>query len=292
MARPSGVVLLSLLALLMVSDAPGCRSAPVQSLCTIPLTQVIRIAVSMLDAQDKKPPSDVPATLLISKGDTDEPPEGPDGFDVLDDGTLLISDPLRGQISAFDSSGKFRTAWKIGFPADSITVTEKGLVLVRDASTGQLQAYDKNGKAFRGKEFSLPERMQAQVSSAKSSGSVIRPTGTRGDGGPLEIQLAKPGLTLLSIEGLATDSKGDTYVALETTASGAGAEEINLNKYVRRYSSDNKLLCEIADIPLEYYVAPVDELRVHNGIVYQLQTTGSEVRVNKWDTNPLCSHTR
>jgi hypothetical protein len=288
MERPSGVVLLLLLSLLVMSGALGCRSAPAQEICTIAQTQVIRIPVSTLhDENEMKAASAEPASLLISAGATDEPPEGPDGFDVLDDGVLLISDPLRGQVSAFDPTGKFLAAWKIGFPADSITATEKGVVLVRDASTGNIHAFDRDGRAMSGSEYSPPERMQAQVSRGQNAGTV-RSSGE--NGARLEIRLAKPGVTLLSIEGLARDAKGDTYVALETTVNAAESEEVNVSKFVRRYSPDNKLLGEITNLPLDYYVAPVDELRVHNGIVYQLQTTGTEVRVNKWDTNPLCSH--
>jgi hypothetical protein len=226
---------------------------------------------------------------MIWPGAADEPPEGPVGFDVLEDGSLLVTDPLRSQISFFEADGKFRKAWKIGFPADSLTAMRNGMVLVREATTGRLLAFDQDGHARPAEAATLPERAEARVLTGQNRATVIRSAIDNTHGGPLEIQFDKPGLTLLSAESLATDQKGDTYVALETTASGGAAEGISLNKYVRRYASDGKLLCEIADIPLDYYVPPVDELRVHRGVVYQLQTTKSEVRVNVWDTNPLCS---
>ncbi len=226
---------------------------------------------------------------MISRGATDEPPEGPNGFDVLEDGSVLMTNPLRSQLASFDSQGKFRKAWKIGFPADSVTLIANGVLLVREASTGRLHAYDREGQSRPGEGEALPERAQALVQPGQNRGTINRPSIGNSRGGPLTIQFDKPGLTLLSIQGLLSDPKGDTYVALETTAGSAASEAINLNKYVRRYSLEGKLLSEIADIPLDYYVSPVDELRVHNGVIYQLQTTGSEVRINEWDTNQPCS---
>ena len=287
MVRPSVVISLILLFELVACDASGRRPEVAQNLCTIPLTHVLRIPVTTLAPQTTADVS--PATLMISPGATDEPPEGPDGFDVLGDGSLLITDPLRGQLSSFDSEGKFRKAWKIGFPADSVTVIANGLVLVREANTGRLHAYDQDGQSRPVQGDVLPERSEARVQPGQNRGTITRPSIGNSAGGPLAIQFDKPGLILLSLQSLATDERGDTYVALETTAGGPTSEAINLNKYVRRYSFDGRLLAEIADIPLDYYVSPVDELRVHKGVVYQLQTTGSEVRVNVWDTNQLCS---
>jgi len=97
-------------------------------------------------------------------------------------------------------------------------------------------------------------------------------------------QFSSTGRVLLfSLEVLATDSGGNTYVALESTTGSREADEINVNKYVRKYSADGKLVDEIADIALDYYVTPVDELRVRRGVVYQLLTTNTEVRINVWD---------
>ena len=290
MARPFGVISLFLLSGVLACDAPGVQQPEfAANLCTIPLTQVLRIPVSTLGPQDTgESLNAAPATLMISLGATDEPPEGPDSFDVLEDGSVLITDPLRSRVSSFGSDDKFRKAWKIGFAADSLTVIPNGLVVIREARTGQLHAFDREGQARPAEAVTLPERAEAQVLTGQNRGTVMRPAIHNAHGGPLKIQFDKPGLTLVSLESLATDEKGDTYVALETTASAEAPEGINLNKYVRRYSSDGKLLCEIADIPLDYYVPPVDELRVHKGVVYQLQTTSTEVRVNVWDTNPLC----
>jgi hypothetical protein len=228
---------------------------------------------------------------MISKGAVDEPPEGPNGFDVLEDGSLLITDPLRSQVSSFDSHGRFRKTWKVGFPADSLTVITGGPVLIREANSGQLRAFDREGTPHSMEGNVLPSRPEAQILAGKNRATILRGGADDSRRGPLAIQLDKPGLTLLSLESLDVDQKGDAYVALETTAKEEDPEAIRLNKYVRRYSSDGKLLREISDIPLDYYVSPVDELRVHRGVVYQLQTTSSEVRVNIWDTNQPCGST-
>jgi hypothetical protein len=289
MARNSRVFLLFLLFGLLASDAPNGRPELESNVCTIHLTQILKIPISTLGAQvTGESLNAAPATLLFSPGAVDEPPVGASGFDVLDDGSLLITDPLRNRVCLFDSHGEFRKAWNIGFAADSLTVTAKGVVLVREATTGQLHGFDREGHTLPTEGGILPEQVEARVLNGKS-GTIMRPVLDSTHGGPLAIQFDRPGLTLLSIETLTIDQKGDTYVALETTASGEATEGINVNKYVRRYSSDGKLLCEIANIPLDYYVAPVDELRVHKGLVYQLQTTSSEVRINVWDTNQLCS---
>jgi len=289
MARSYRIFLLLLLFGLLASDAPNGRPQLEPNVCTIPLTQVLRIPITALGTQlTAESLNAAPATLLLLPGATDELPWGPSGFDVLDDGSLLITDPLRSRVSLFGSHGAFRKAWKIGFAADSLTVIANGVVLVREATTGQLHVFDREGQALPSERGALPEQVEARVLNS-NSGTVRRPVIDNAHGGPLAVQFDRPGLTLLSIETLAIDQKDDTYVALEATASGNAAEGLSLNKYVRRYSSDGKLLCEIADIPLDYYVPPVDELRVRKGKVYQLQTTNSEVRINVWDTNQLCS---
>jgi len=223
-------------------------------------------------------------TLTLSAGAVDEAPDGPDGLDILDDGRLLVTDPLRRRIAVYNAKGTFRQEWKIGFAADSVTVIPGGLVLVRDATTGQFHVFDRDGRPRSMEAATLPAPAEARVLTG-NRGTVARPATEHTAGGALEIQFDQPGLRLLSLESLATDRDGNTYVALETTAGGEVMEGISLNNYVRKYGTDGKLVCEVADIPLDYYVRPVDELRVRKGIVYQLMTTRSDVQINEWDTN-------
>src|SRR5262249_48596005 len=113
---------------------------------------------------------------------------------------------------------------------------------------------------------------------------VVSWAGTPGrPGGALEIHFEKPGLRLVSIQGLAVDSSGDVFVALEATNGGGGA--VDFNKTGWRDFAGGTLVAETTDLPLDYYVRPTDEIRVHKGQVFQLMTTSSEVRINIWDTN-------
>jgi len=219
---------------------------------------------------------------MIAPGAVDERPEGPDSFDVLDDGSLLVTDPIRNRIAVFDSQGKFRQTWKIGFAADSVTALANGLILVREARTGQSHAFSAEGRSLPAEHTVLPDLGEARILTG-NGGVVTRPAVGKSQGGSLAIQFDRPGSALLSLEVLATDSGGNTYVALESTTGSREADEINVNKYVRKYSADGKLVDEIADIALDYYVTPVDELRVRRGVVYQLLTTNTEVRINVWD---------
>jgi hypothetical protein len=288
MARPSSIILAVLLSIIFVSCNGEARPQPKTDVCTIPANEAIRIPTTVLKTVDMGGASRASAsTLIISQGATDEPPDGPQGFDVLEDGKLLVTDPLRRQISEFDARGNFKKAWEVGFAADSVTLTPEELVIVREAKTGQLHPFDRDGKPRATERAVLPEVEGSLVMPGESRATVTR-AGTQAPS-PLSVQLDKPGFTLLSVESLGTDKSGNTFVALETTSNGT-TDTISLEKFVRRYSADGKAVAETASIPLDYLVAPVDELRVHRGVVYQLQTTNSEVRINLWDTNSSCSH--
>jgi hypothetical protein len=272
---------------LLAGDARSGQSDLGANACAVSLTQVVRIPVKVSSSPESAEPTSGDMTLTVFPGDKDELPQGPSGFDVGDDGGFLITDPLRERILVVDPQGKFRNVWKIGFAADSLTALPDGLVLVREAKTGQLHTFDREGQSRPTAKVVVPQLGGAQVLTGKS-GNVARPGGNA-ERGSITIQFEKPGLTLLSLESLATDGQGNTYVALESTSAGASVEAINLNKYVRKYTADGTLIREIADIPLDYYVPPVDELRVHGGMVYQLMTRKSEVDINVWNTNQGCS---
>src|ERR1700751_5902786 len=81
----------------------------------ISLTRVIRILVRTLNPQETPTSGrQEPKDLIASAAAPDEPPEGPDGFDILQDGGVAITDPFRKRIAVFDSAGKFRKGWNIG----------------------------------------------------------------------------------------------------------------------------------------------------------------------------------
>jgi len=283
MARPSGIFLIFLFFGFLTSDAPGRQTGPPRDASSAP-TRVIKIPVRAITTQEVSGTANADrAALLVSPGAEDELPEGPNGFDVLGDDSLAITDPLRNSVSFFDSQGKFREAWKIGFSADSVTAVPNGNILIREARTGQVHVFDAKGQEQPEERAEIPKSPEAKILSG-TSGTVQRPAVGGFQGGLLTIQFEKPGSTLVSLENLGTDSEGDTYVALEAT-TGATGDDINVSKHVRRYSADGKIIAEIANLPLDYYIPPVNELRVHRALVYQLFATKSEVRINIWNTN-------
>lgn len=219
-------------------------------------------------------------SLAIWPGALDEPPEGPSGFDVFDDGSVVITDPLLQRLVLYDINGKFQRAWVIGFPADSVRVTSTGMMLVHRANTGEMYALDREGRLHKGDVSTEVGASQARVTSG-TSGMIV---GVGSDKKSLAIQYEEQGSRLLSLESVANDPERGSFVALEASAAG-NADTINIRKVLRRYSVAGVLLSESSALPLDYYIQPIDEIRVRRGVLYQLMTTPTEVRINEWDTN-------
>jgi hypothetical protein len=259
-------------ALLLARQLGSQTGAETSAGSTVP-SRVIRIPLATL-AQDKSDAAPTPDdALLVSEGGADELPEGPSGFDVFDDGSFLIADPMRKRLAMFDPKGKFMRELKIGFAADSLTITPGGLIQAREANTGAMHFFDREGQPGKTEE-AAPQAAEARLLN-EQTGTISRPEG------PVKIAFEKPGLRLISIESLAVD-QGNTYVALEAAANG---EKVDVNKYVRKYSAEGKMVSEVSDLPLDYYVSPVNELRIRKGVLYQLMTTRTEVQINEWDVN-------
>lgn len=271
MTRLSCVALLVLASPVMAAQAGS--GGPSSQVSATPITRVIRIPVTLWNAA-----SEPSASPVITKGAEDELPEGPDGFDVFDDGTVILTDPLQERLMLFDAGGKFRRAWNIGFSADSVKVLPDGNVLAHDAQTGEFHGFDREGK------LRPAEQMSAQASAKLLSGRAGEVMPGSPGGRTLEITMDEPGLTLISLELVGVDPDGTAYVALETT-TGASSDAIDLRKNVRSYSREGTLQRQTEDIPLQYYIPPVDELRVRNGTLYQLMTTAAEVQINEWRLN-------
>jgi hypothetical protein len=253
------------------SDAPSYR-----------LTRTVIIPLKVLEPSQAGPPQAKadPSVLLVTPGAEDELPEGPNGFEVLGDGRLLISDPLANRLAVFDIQGKFRGSWNLDFSPDSLTLIGNNTVAVRDAATGQLHGFSQNGQPQSLPNDTAQNVGEVQLKSRNTA--VVTPPATSGKHArSFEFTFDRPGMSLLSVEALGVDSNGDTYVAVESTKGG---DEVTVQKDVRKYSASGKLLGQILDIRLDYYITPVNELRVRNGTVYQLDTTKFEVRVNIWTT--------
>lgn len=242
------------------------------SVRTIPLSRTVRIPLTTMNPAARQDSN----KLSVSEAGTDELPEGPAAFDVFEDGSLLIADPLNQRLALFSSRGDYQKEFKIGFAADDVTIMPGGLILVREASTGENHLIDREGSPRPQEGTAPPPPAEAKLLTEKT-GAVMRP-----GGGLLQVRFEKAGLRLLSIQSLATDQEGSTFVALEATSGG---ETVDVSKYVQKYAASGKLVSEVANIPLDYYVIPVDELKVRKGVLYQLRSTPSEIQINEWEVN-------
>src|SRR5260370_207355 len=84
--------------------------------------------------------------LMASTVCPDPPPDGPGAFDVFDDGTFLIADPLGKRLAIFDAKGKFQRELTIGLAVDDVAIMPNGLVRVRDSHTGETILFDRQGQ--------------------------------------------------------------------------------------------------------------------------------------------------
>lgn len=221
-----------------------------------------------------------PAKLTVTTGGPDELPQGPNGFDVASDGRLLIADPLRQRIAVFNPTGGYISEWRLGFGPDSITILADGTALVRESNSGESRAFNLDGKPKPG-ATAAPPALNARLTGPNSA-TVNRRSGSGQTSTVLNVKFEVAGLKLLSIQGIDSDPQGNTYVAVESTSGG---DSVEVKKTVRKYSRESQLVAETSDLLLDYYIRPVDELRVRKGVVYQLMPTSSAIHINVWDTN-------
>jgi DNA-binding beta-propeller fold protein YncE len=236
----------------------------------------LRTVAAHETAQDSNP--QLPA-LAVSKGGEDEPPQGPDGFDVSPDGSFLITDPLMQRLAQFSADGRFLRTFPLGFAPASVTIRPDGTTQVKAAQSSDVFVLDQSGELHPSE--ASPPRPLAKIASPHDG--QVWPGDTASS--PIAVKLDNPALTLLSLQLAATGEDGSAYVAVETTSGQDTNDGIDVKKSIRRYSRDGKLINQTDDIPLDYYIAPNDELRVHKGIVYQLMTTPTELHINIWNLN-------
>ena len=247
---------------------------------TVKITRVVSIPLRTVAAHETAQDTATQSPLLaVSKGGEDEPPQGPDGFDVSADGSFLIADPLMQRLSKFDANGRYVRSFPLDFAPGSVTFRSDGTAEVKAAQSNDVFLLDRNGELRR--TDATPLRESAKVTS-RHDGMFW---GSEPGSAPVNLHLENPALTLLSLQLAGEGEDGSMYVALESTSGSSGDAGIDVNKSVRRYSREGKLISQTDNVPLDYYVTPVDELRVHKGVVYQLMTTPSEVRINIWDLN-------
>jgi hypothetical protein len=242
------------------------------------MTRVVRLPAQFLGNGRNAEAGLARDRLTMAAGGEDEEPEGPDSFDVLPDGGFVVSDPLAGRLAYFDSEGKFQKQLALGFAADDVAAQADGGALVRKATSGAWYSVTPAGtlsNAAGPAEAANPARL-----TAPDRGFILGEGGAEAGGFPVVFD--RPNLHLASIEKLGTDSKGRVYVALETTAR---TDEVDVQKLIRKYAKDGAALAEIGDVPLDYYVTPVQEFRLRDARLYQLLPKQGEVQINLWDTS-------
>jgi|HubBroStandDraft_6_1064221.scaffolds.fasta_scaffold60017_3 hypothetical protein len=284
MAQPYGLILILLIApatsvRLQDGVATGAKQAR-----KVPLTRTVKLPVIQLSSPNANEKQGNPAALEVWPGAEDELPEGPSGFDVFADGSFVIADPLSLRLVVYDAQGNFKRALPVGFAADSVTVTNEGMILAREANTDAVHPLDREGKPLE-QAPKLSPMPEATLVRGENKGSISVGASPGLPAGTLAVRFDEKGSTMVSLQAIGTDSGLGIFVALEATVPEGGTDGIDVRKMVQRYSPQGVLVAESAWIPLDYFVPPVDELRVRKGIVYQLMTTRTEVRVNEWDMN-------
>ena len=258
------------------------------SVRTIPLTRTIRIPAQIMTSDTALAPWRLNAGLLTTTGGgEDELPQGPESFEVLPDGGFVIADPLQRRVVFYDSLGNYVTVWPIGLAVNSITLREGGEFAVRQANSGDYFFVDQRGQVLP--QSAQPRRRGGNTAPAearlldRNRGRIGEPRARGATGGGIEIAFDSDTTQMVSLQNLGTDAQGNVYAVLEITQGNSAA--IDVRKIVRKYSAAGRLIAEILDLPLEAEIAPVDELRLHRGCVYQLVPARTEVRINVWDTN-------
>jgi hypothetical protein len=275
---------------LLILLAAGCTGVPgtAEAPRNVTLTRTIRIPVtSVTDAAAVEAQSAAPERLLVRPGDEDELPHGPTGFDVRADGSIVITDPLRERLMFVGSEGGYVGQAELGFEPSSVTLGEGEGMRVLSEATGGAYALESASAAPR----MLPPVEATRTAAAEDRVTLASPTqarvalaeaGARGIA-EIDVRFEEEGARLVSVGSLGADAEGSTYVVLETTRGGA---TVDVSKRVRKYSPEGKLVAEITDVEIDYFVHPVDEFRVQDGLVYQLVPREDEVLIRIWDTNP------
>jgi hypothetical protein len=254
---------------------------------TITIKRTIRIPVQVINVSNSQDTTmENPGILSVTGGAAEELPLGPEGFDVLDDGGFVITDPLKKRIVFYESLGNYRDQLILNMAVNAVTLGYDSSLEVRKSNSGDIYVVDKNGL------ISLPENKtglrsyETDKGIAKilevNRGIISRPSNLDIKAPELEITFESDSAQMISLQHLETDSKANTYVALETTP---GTDIITINKIIRKYGPDGNLISQIIDIPLDYYVYPTRGFRVKNGKVYQLYTRKEAVFINVWDMN-------
>jgi hypothetical protein len=252
-------------------------------------TTVITLPVSVIQNDASAGATD---RLTIRDEKQDQEAEGPQSFDVLADGGIVVTDPLRGRLLVFDRNGKMRNAIDVKLPTRTVTAMGDLLRIVTPSQAPKIinmKGETVPPSAIPSAANVPPPTPPAQVSldPGRRAGTVRFTAPARGAAAPaaasdLNVSLDAKDSRLASVRVITVDPQRRPYLAVEVLA-GEGASATRFTKMVRRYGADGKLDVEIRSIPTDYLVVPVTEFRVVRDAVYQLLPHREAVLINVWD---------
>jgi hypothetical protein len=217
----------------------------------------------------------------------DEPPEGPQSFDVFDDGAVLVSDPLLMRLVRYDSLGNFVGFIDAKLAASEVNILNSTTISILVASSGERIFLDINGKRVQPPPAtrSLEMGTNASVKLTDPQSGTISWVGSRDINDTrsptISVHLESKDQRMASLGLLSTSRSADTFVAIES-AELPGRNLGNLQTVVRRYDASGALETEVRNIPTDFYVVPNTQFRVKSGFLYQLQPLRHEVLINVW----------
>jgi hypothetical protein len=254
-------------------------------------TVVITLPVYVVRNDVSTAPAD---RLLIQDEKQDQEAEGPQSFDVLADGNIVVADPLRRRLLVFDRRGQMVRAIDVGVPARTVEVAGDLLRIVPTAQPPRLVDFagttmrpaaspaspSASAEALSPPQVTLnPSRRVGTVEFASPSGAVSTASPSAR---AFQVTLDSTDRRLASVRVITVDPKGRSYVEVEALA-GEGTSATSFTKFVRRYDADGRLDVEIQSIPTDYFVVPTTEFRVVRDAVYQLVPHREAVYINVWD---------
>ena len=217
----------------------------------------------------------------------DESPEGPQSFDVFDDGAILVADPLATRLVRYDSLGHFVSNIDAGLAASEVDIVDSSTISVLVASSGERIFIGVDGKRVQEPPATRSLQMETNASAKLTDpqSGTISFVGSRDINDTrnqtISVHLESKDQRMASLAVVSTSKSADTFVAMES-ADLPGRSLSNLQTVVRRYDDKGVLRTEVRNISTDFYVVPNTQFRVKSGFLYQLQPLRHEVLINVW----------
>jgi hypothetical protein len=263
----------------------GCKTAPVAHEQTVrtPPTPFMKSYTFETSVKGTNPTEAAKEKLLVRSASEDEQAVGPNSFDIGDDGTILVSDPVRERIAVFKTSADNKVAvYKSEFNLSFAGILKELGPLTARVQSLELDHGKNISNAKLGVKESDPELAAEPAVLSGNNQAVVSRTFQDKSTSPLKLGFIGAGEDLVSIAGLGTDQYGYTFCLLEI---GRPGNQIDVRRVIRKYAKDGRLAAEIANIPEQQDISPVKEFTVRSGVVYQMVVGKSGTILNHWDLN-------